>query len=157
MDTIIIIVNILLQIELGKHPRTTNPNTKKNKKNCKSPTNTTSASEVEAGVEKQVMRSKTKFPLPVVGEYVALKCFKYKDFLPHIAKLSSIDETTVQVEWLDGTYSGTWAYWKDRGKVIIETFPRRALIGAINMTASMRLKRETITSLKEFYLKTEFV
>ena len=98
------------------------------------------------------------FPyIPAVGEYVALRCFKYKDFLPQIGRLSSINETTVQVEWLDGSYSGIWAYWKDRGKVIVETFPRRALVGGINMSASMRLKSETVSSLKKVYQETEFV
>ena len=97
------------------------------------------------------------FPLPSVGDYVALKCFKYKDFVPQIAKLCNISESDVEVEWLDGTYTGIWVLWKDCGKVIAETFPRRAVIGARALTASMRLKRNTITTLKEVYASTEFV
>ena len=84
--------------------------------------------------------AKIQFPPPSVGEYIALKCFKYKDFLPQIAKVRDISESDVEVEWLDGSYTSIWVHWKDRGKIIVEKFPRRALIGAVVLTPSMRLK-----------------
>ena len=111
-----------------------------------------STSDAEPGIEESDTQ---KFPIPVIGDYVALRCFKYKDYLPQIGRLSSINDTTVEIEWLDGSYSGIWVYWKHRGKLISETFPRRALVGAINLSASMRLKSETVTSLKQVYQETE--
>ena len=63
----------------------------------------------------------------------------------------AFDEGSVTIEWLDGTYTGVWAYWRDKGKVITETLPKRAVVAAIHMTRSMRLQRQTIANLKATY------
>ena len=97
------------------------------------------------------------FPFPTVGDYVALKCEKYKEFLPQIAKVRNINEADITVDWLNGSYGDVWTSWKYRGKVIVETFPRRAIIGGIKLTASMRLKTPLVDLLKEIYTTTEFV
>ena len=111
----------------------------------------------ESEATNEMLEQEKMFPLPSVGGYVALRCFKYKDFIPQIAKVRRISESDIEVEWLDGTYTGIWVPWKDRGKVIVETFPKRAVIGAIVLTASMTLKRDTTAALKEVYQTTEYV
>ena len=117
------------------------------------------ATEVQPEAENKTLaiEEKKMFPLPSVGDYIALRCFKYKDFIPQIAKVRCISESDVEVEWLDGSYTGIWVPWKDRGKVIVEKFPKRAVTGTIVLTASMRLKRDTITALKGIYQTTEYV
>ena len=95
--------------------------------------------------------------MPTVGSTVALKCMKYKDFLPHIGEIKELDQTTITVAWLNGQYSSVWIHWKNRGKVITETFPVRALIKPIQLTKGMRLRPETINELKKIYEDCEFV
>ena len=51
-------------------------------------------------------------------------------------------------------YGDVWTSWKYRGKVIVETFPRRAIIGGIKLTTSMILNTPL---LKEIYSTTKFV
>lgn len=60
---------------------------------------------------------------PIVRGYAALQCEKYKYYLPQIGKLSSMDEATVTVDWLHGSYTDVWIEWKARGKTISERFP----------------------------------
>ena len=91
------------------------------------------------------------------GIYVLLKCEKYKDFLPQIGHIAEIDDSSVTIEWLEGSFSGTWSYWKHRGKVITETFPKRAIIKRIELTASMRLKKTDVQDVKQLYETAEFV
>lgn len=79
------------------------------------------------------------------------------EYLPQIGKLCAMDDASVTVEWLDGSYSGVWVFWKSRGKIIKETFPRRAVIGAIVMRPAMRIKKEYISLLKNEYTSCEFV
>ena len=148
-----------MQIELGKHRKTGTINASSNKtpssKRRKSTISLT-ATEPEAENETSEESVTTLFPLPSVGDYIALRCFKYKDFIPQIAKVRHISESDIEVEWLDGSYTGIWIPWKDHGKIIVKKFPRRAVIGVIALTASMRLKRNTIAALKEVYETTEY-
>jgi len=52
----------------------------------------------------------TQEPLPLgsdtnlyhVGDFVALKCEKYKEFVPQVGKIIAINEATVKVQWLEG-------------------------------------------------------
>ena len=86
-----------------------------------------------------------------VGKYVVLTCEKYKEFIPQIAKLKTINKScgTVKVEWLHGSYHSTWIEWKYRGKVIIETVPQRSVLHApLTFTPAMRLKSADIVTLK---------
>lgn len=97
---------------------------------------------------------------PAIGKYIALSCNKYKEFIPQIAKLKSIDDSAgiIEVEWLHGVYNGTWIFWKARGKMITETLPQRSMLhGPISFTKSMRLKTTNISILKQKYTNAEFV
>ena len=42
-------------------------------------------------------------PTPVVGSFIAFCCVKY-DFVPQIGRVKSFDESSLALEWLDGTY-----------------------------------------------------
>ena len=86
-----------------------------------------------------------------------LKCAKYEQFLPQIGKICKLDETTVTVEWLHGTYTSNFVYWKQGGKPISEVFPRRSILQTINFTKSMRLRRDDIDNIKRLYTNAEFV
>ena len=134
--------NFFYQIEVGKkscrrHPATPTPS----KRICSSADITT-----------------TPTLTPVVGSYTAVCCQKYKDFIPQIGKIKSITEGSLLIEWLDGTYTSTWVFWKYRNKVVTETLPLRAtLYSPIIFTKSMRLKSADVTVLKQKYESAEYV
>jgi len=135
---LIIILTLLLQIEIGK----------KSKSSSASVVPTKKARACHSEHTKEEER---------IGQYVLLKCVKYKDYLPQIGKIIKLDESTVTIEWLNGTYSTNFVYWKQRGEPICETFPRRAVLRAITFTKSMRLQRNDIQIIKELYNNAEFV
>ncbi len=43
------------------------------------------------------------FCLPVVGDYIALKCEQYKDCLPQVGQLTNVNDTEIEFNWLNGT------------------------------------------------------
>ena len=86
-----------------------------------------------------------------------LKCERYKDFVPQIGRLKAIKEASITVQWLEGEYEGKWKFWKDRGKIIQESFPRRALIREISFTDSMELSPEEVNKIKDCYKDVELV
>ena len=94
---------------------------------------------------------------PAVGCYVTLKCQKYKEWIPQIGQVERIDESQVTIDWLDGTYTGTWTFWKYRGKAVREVFPRRAVINQVKFTPAMRLSKSDVESIKKDYLDAEYV
>jgi len=102
--------------------------------------------------------SDTNNPVPVVGSFAAVCCCKYKDYNPQIGKVKSFDETSIILEWMDGTYNSTWIFWKQRGKIITETLPLRALLlSPIVLSQSMRLKSADVKTLKQKYETAEYV
>ncbi len=88
-----------------------------------------------------------------MGDYIALKCEHYKGCLPQVAQLTNVNDTEIEFNWLNGTYSGLWAFWKSKRKVVSEALPRRALIRKVELSSSMRLAN----ALKEIYNDAEFV
>ena len=92
-----------------------------------------------------------------MGNIIALKCHKYKDFLPHIAEVKEIDDSSVTINWMNGSYSGTWTYWKSRGRVIVETYPNRAILMTIKLTKAQRLTKGDAEKLRSIYSNTEFI
>ena len=92
-----------------------------------------------------------------VGQYVLLKCAKYEEIFPQIGKIIKLDKATVTIEWLHGAYSSNFVSWKQGGKPICETFPRRSIMITINLTKSMRLRRDDVDKIKNLYTKAEFV
>ena len=101
---------LIQQIELGKHCKTVNNKTPSSKRRKSA----ISFNATEA--ENETLEHEKMFPLPSVGDYIPLRCFKYKDFIPQIAKVRCISKSDMEVEWLDGSYTGIWVPWKDRGK-----------------------------------------
>lgn len=91
------------------------------------------------------------------GDYVALKIMKYHEDLPQIGKVIKISKSSVCVDWLVGSYSATFAFWKEKGKVIREVFPLRGIVCPIELTSAMKLKKQDISSLKNLYISAEFV
>lgn len=92
-----------------------------------------------------------------VGNLIALKIEKYREELPQIGKVVAIDEASVTVNWLIGSYSGIFTYWKERGEIIQEVFPLRGVICPIKLSPSMRLAKVDSSTLKEIYVSSEFV
>ena len=65
------------------------------------------------------------------GEYVAVKCKKYKDW-PLIGKITTTDNVNTTIDWYVGTYSGTWKKWygrQDRKAVVFsDNFPVKDIL-----------------------------
>ena len=89
-------------------------------------------------------------PTPVVRNFAAFCCEKYKDFSPQIGRIKSFDGSSLVLEWLDGTHTtSTWIFWKHSNKIITETLPLRAMLHSpIAFTKSMQLKFSDVTILK---------
>ena len=80
-----------------------------------------------------------------VGDTVALKIMKYHEELPQLGKVVEISESSVTVDWLIGTYSGTFSFWKEKGKVISEIYPLRGIICPLKLTSTMKLNKVDVT------------
>ena len=72
--------------------------------------------------------SSASTPTPVVRSFAPFCCEKNKDFAPQIGRIKSFDGSSLVLEWLDGTYTSTWIFWKHRNKIITETLPLRAML-----------------------------
>ena len=59
-----------------------------------------------------------------VSDYVAMKIERYRQELPQIGKVKEINSSTVTVEWLIGSYSGIFMFWKERGVIICDSSRR---------------------------------
>ena len=88
------------------------------------------------------------------GEYVAVKCKKYKD-RPLIGKITTTDNVNTTIDWYVGTYSGTWKEWRGRqdGKAVVfsDNIPVKDILMKLSFTKSMRLPSTIIPALKELY------
>jgi hypothetical protein len=91
------------------------------------------------------------------GDVIAMKIHKYHDELPQIGRILRLDATTVTIQWMVGSYTGNFSYWKEKGSIIAETFPRRGIMCRVLLTQSMRLGKEVATAIKEAYKTAEFV
>lgn len=77
--------------------------------------------------------------------------------MPQIGKLERITETTFTIQWLEEEYNAKWKFWKNRRKIIQETFPLRAIIKELNLNDNMELTSEQIEDIKQSYENAEFV
>ena len=82
-----------------------------------------------------------------VGQFVVLKLLQYQEDLPQIGKVIQIDASSVTVNWLVGSYSGTFGYWKEKGKVISGEYPLRAVVCSIKLTPSMKILKNDVLPL----------
>ena len=80
--------------------------------------------------------------------YVVLKLIKYEEELPQIGRVEKINSSTVTVNWLIGSYSGVFSFWKEKGKVICETYPIRSVMCSILFSSSMRMNKKDVQSIK---------
>ena len=101
----------------------------------------------------QTLKSTTKLKF-CQGEYVAVKCGKYKE-RPLIGRISEVDNVNITIDWYIGTYSDTWKEWRGRqdGKPVIfsDSIPVKDILMKVSFTKSMRLPSSVIRSLKELY------
>ena len=86
---------------------------------------------------------------------MAVYCPKYVE-LPQIGGLLSADDSSVEVEWWLGTYSGTWQVWKNRKArkyaIVTEILPRVAvLLTGLEFTKAKRLPTAMVHKLKDLY------
>ena len=67
---------------------------------------------------------------------------KFKE-RPLIGRVTSVNATTVAMDWYVGTYTGTWRIWKGRenGKLAVfqEVIELQDVLTAVELTKSMRL------------------
>ena len=80
-----------------------------------------------------------------VGDYVALIIKQYNEDLPRIGKVVKINDSSITVDWLVGSYSG---FWRERGKVIRELYPLRGTMCNLKLTPAMKLTKVDICTLK---------
>ena len=64
---------------------------------------------------------------------------QYREELTQIGKVVKLNESSVSVEWLVGSYSGTFSFWKERGRVICESFLLRGTVCHLKLTPAMNL------------------
>lgn len=115
-------------------------------------TNSKKTSKVNATVEPPVIPYK-------VGQYVAMCCYKYKEYKPQIAKVKKINASTriVQIDWLDGDYDSSWAVWKVGGRIIKDSVPIRAILAHVDLSSDMRISKKLKCELDKKYSSAEFV
>ena len=65
-----------------------------------------------------------------VGKFAALRLHKYDDEVPQLARILSIGEMEVNIEWWIGGWSNNWSPWKTRGVINTESVHRNAIIMA---------------------------
>ena len=58
-----------------------------------------------------------------------------------------ISEASVCVDWLVGSYSWTFTFWKEKRKVICEVFHLRAIMYSIELTSARNLIKKSKTSV----------
>ena len=59
------------------------------------------------------MNQQTSKPICTIEDYIAVCCEKYDD-KPLLGKVTGTEETFVMIDWMVGTYSGTWREWRGR-------------------------------------------
>ena len=52
-----------------------------------------------------------------------------------------IDASRVEIDWLIGSYSGIFTFWKERGVVIREIYPLCGVMFPVKFTQCMRLEK----------------
>ena len=89
--------------------------------------------------------------------HVTSRYDNYRDWIPQIRKVIAIDNSTVTIDWLDGTSTSTWNFWRHKEKLVREAFPCRVVIKPIEFTASTRRKNFDINLARQDYLDVEYV
>jgi len=140
----------LVQVQVGK--RAKSGDTTRQSKKLKM----TITSEKPPSPAQRVVTPNPRIGVAEVGQFVALRLAKYDDEIPQIAKVVRIDGSNVTVEWWMGSFSDNWREWKEKNKVIQETFHRNAIIkSGITFTASKRLPQCLVEELKKLYEMVE--
>ena len=115
------------------------------KKRCQSSTQRTKKKRSE---ENELTTRHEVNKKPTVGKFAALRLKKYDDEVPQIAKVKTITNLEVTVEWWIGRWGDTWTEWKQQGKAVEETVHQNAIIMApIELSRSNRLTKNTIIEL----------
>ena len=83
------------------------------------------------------------------SDFIALQ---YREELTQIGKVVKLNESSVSVEWLVGSYSGTFSFWKKRGRVICEIFLLRRTV-SLETDSSYELTKADVCGL----ISAEFV
>ena len=91
------------------------------------------------------------------GNLVACYLDKYQDEEPQIARINKVKSETVEVQWMQGSYSDTWHPCKvKKGRNYepwLEEIPRSAILYQIELTSAMRLAQPLRKKLKLSYGK----
>ena len=78
--------------------------------------------------------------------------------MPQLAKVETMTDMDVTIQWWCGRYHDVWTEWKVRGTVMTETVPRNAVIkGSISLSRSNRMYNSLIAELKSLYRDIEFI
>lgn len=80
---------------------------------------------------------------------------EYRDEIPQIGRVLTVEEEVVTIEWLQGTYSSLWKVCKRReGRNVVpwvEDIPKTAIISKVELTKGQRLPGAVKTKLKSLY------
>lgn len=96
--------------------------------------------------------------IPLVGEFAALRLKEYDDEIPQIAKVLSVSDLEVSIEWWIGGWNQTWNQWKTKGQPNTATVHKNAVIMApFLLTKSNRLPKDLLAKLRNLYADTEFI
>ena len=141
-------LSIYLQIQLGKRPAKQKGKPEKRAK-TKDTSQTISEkipAETTTGTVKHLDPEEALKSVHI-GDYLAMNIFQYKDELPQIGKVLKIDASRVEIDWLIGSYSGIFTFWKERGVVIRDIYPLCGVMFPVKFTQSMRLEKTYVSTL----------
>ena len=92
--------------------------------------------------------------IPTEGEYVAVKCNKYKDRLL-IGKVIELKSNAFILEWLQGRYTSQWRPWtgREKGKTVkyTDVIEYKNIVYRNIEFSGMKLQKCTVTALKAVY------
>ena len=88
---------------------------------------------------------------------IAVNSQKYPD-RPLIGRVTEVTSKNVKLEWMIGTYSGTWKEWRGRedGEEVVYTdvVPLTDVVyHPITLTTSMRLSSQVVSELRKICKK----
>ena len=95
-----------------------------------------------------------------VDDLVAVFCENYAQE-PVIGQCTQIFDNTIEVRWMEGSYTPLWKPWKvrdakNRRKVVdwVDRIPKMSiLLFGFTLTATKHLRKKTVERLKEEYRK----
>ncbi len=87
-----------------------------------------------------------------LANWFAVNCDKYSEE-PQIGKVTAVQEQSIIIEWLIGTYTGVWRQWKKGENISDDIEPKDVVRRNVKLTKANRLSPSMVTELKAAYQK----